>query len=122
VKIKGTIKMIEIESESPIKKIIDDFCKGKYVVDLHLFPYCIKIEKELSINEKNTCYNFQFTVILLEKDRKLKFEISKTGSCGFDEVCSVEKIIKLYDDSIKFLRDMATLQNKIEKEGIKLAE
>ena len=114
--------MIETKNDLNIKKTVEDFCKGKYVVDLHLFPYCIKIEKELSINEKNIYYRYQFTVIFPKKDSKTIFEISKTGSCGFDEVCSVkdiEKIIKLYEDSMKFLRDMALLQKKIEKEGIK---
>lgn len=114
--------MIKNENDLSVKKTVEDFCKGKYIVDLHLFPYCIKIDKELSINEKNTYYHFQFTVILPKNDRKTIFEISKTGSCGFDECCSVaeiEEIIKLYEDSIKFLRDMASLQNKIEKEGKK---
>jgi hypothetical protein len=112
-------EMIETESESPIKKIIDDFCKGKYVVDLNLFPYCIKIEKIISSYDERTYYNFHFTIFLPQEDKKLRFEISKTGSCGFYEDSPLEEIIKLYDDSIKFLRDMALLQKIIEKEGIK---
>jgi hypothetical protein len=111
--------MIKNESDSSIKKTVEDFCKGKYGADLHLFPYCIKIEKSISIYGERTYHNFQFTIFLPQEDKKLRFEISKTGSSGFYEDCPIEEIIKLYDDSIKFLRDMASLQNKIEKEGEK---
>jgi len=100
-----------IKSDIEIRKTVD-FCRDKYIIDSHSFPYCICVDHEVKTEE--THYNFNFTIVLPKGGENIRFEISKTGSCGIDS--SIEETVKLYEKSLEFLKDMVILKNKLMEE------
>jgi hypothetical protein len=97
------------KTDMEIRKIVEDFCRDKYIIDSHLFPYCISVEYEAKSKESH--YDFSFTIFFPREGKDIGFRIEKCGSCGMDS--SIEESMKLYENSLQFLKDMAILKNKL---------